>query len=262
MTAPDQPAPRAFRPPIFIVGCPRSGTTLLRRILDSHPSISCGPESRILWGFRTMEQNNWDTLVGFGLSSDQWHANVRSFFETLHRNYAEQQGKHRWADKSPDYALMLDYIDELYPECQIIHIVRDPRDVIDAWRRFYGTKSLYRSGQAWVRYVGAAHRFAANQINSKIIEMHYEDLVREPEPTLQKLFAWLDEPWDERVLDFARQPHNLAAGRLRPDDATLPTEHRTIRTTSVGVGRSSATTLPFLVVRRTGGDLLRYFGYE
>ncbi len=151
MTGSDLPDDTASPRPIFIVGCPRSGTTLLRRIVDSHPSISCGPETRILWGFRTMEENNWDSLVGFGLSRHQWHANVRDFFETLHRNYAEQQHKPRWADKSPDYALMLDYIDELYPECQIIHIVRNPRDVIDAWRRFYGTKSTTAGrATAWV----------------------------------------------------------------------------------------------------------------
>jgi Sulfotransferase family len=261
MSGPDLPSSIELHRPIFIVGCPRSGTSLLRRILDSHPSISCGPESRILWGFRTMEENNWSTLVGFGLSLEQWRTNVRSFFESLHRNYADQQGKARWADKSPDYALMLDYIDTLYPECQIVHIVRDPRDVVDAWRRFYGPKSLARSGQAWVRYVGSAHRFAAAQLKSKMIELRYEDLVREPEPTLRQLLEWLGEPWDERVLDFARQPHSLAAGRIRVDDTHLPAEQSRIRTTSIGVGKSASTTVPHALVRRTGGDLMRYFGY-
>ncbi len=89
----------------------------------------------------------------------------------------------------------------------------------------------------------------------------YEDLVHEPEPTLRKLFDWLGEPWDAAVLDFARQPHNLAAERLRLDDAHLPDRQQSIRTTSVGVGGSSVTALPFVAVKRTGGDLLRYFGY-
>jgi len=94
--------------PIFIVGCPRSGTTLLRLILDSHPSISAGPESRFLWGIRAIEERNWPTLAGFGLDRAEWHDNVRSLFEAFHLRYAEHQGKIRWADKSPDYALMLD----------------------------------------------------------------------------------------------------------------------------------------------------------
>jgi len=144
----DGPSRSGTPRPIFIVGCPRSGTTLLRLILDSHPSISAGPESRFLWGIRAIEEAQLAHAGGLGLDRAEWHDNVRSLFEAFHLRYAEHQGKIRWADKSPDYALMLDYIDVLYPESQIVHIVRDPRDVIDAWRRFYGFKSVRRSAHA------------------------------------------------------------------------------------------------------------------
>jgi hypothetical protein len=247
--------------PIFVVGCPRSGTTLLRLILDSHPSISAGPETRFLWGIRALEERNWSTLEGFGLSLDEWHAQVRSLFESLHRRYAEHQGKIRWADKSPDYALMLDYIDILYPAAQIVHIVRDPRDVIDAWRRFYGLTSVHRAARAWVRYVGSAHAFAARQTGDKVMELRYEDLVRQPELVLRKLFDWLGEPWSDRVLEFADQSHSFGAPPLRVEDDGWAERNATVRTTSIGVGHGLATSLPFAVVRRTGGDLLGDFGY-
>ena len=248
-------------PPIFVVGCPRSGTTLLRVILDSHPSISCGPESRFLYGMRGIEERNWSTLVGFGLSLDEWHANVRSLFEAFHRRYADHQGKARWADKSPDYALMLDYVDTLYPRSQIVHIVRDPRDVIDAWRRFYGVKSVPRAARAWVRYVRSAHEFAVNHPADRVLELRYEDLVRQPEETLRALFAWLGEPWDDEVLHFADRPHRFGAEPLR-HDGKWKEDNTEVRTTSIGVGHRGYTAVPFGLVRHSGGDLLETFGYR
>lgn len=249
-------------PPIFIVGCPRSGTSLLRRILDSHPAISCGPESRFLWGLKSIEDRNWTTLVGFGLSADEWHANVRAMFEAFHLRYAERQGKSRWADKSPDYALILDYIDVLYPRAQIVHIVRDPRDVIDAWRRFYGPRSVVRAARSWVRYVGAAHRYAERQVDGKMIELHYEDLVRRPEETLGSLLAWLGEPWDDRVLEFGSQRHHLGATQLQVGAERGGARNASVRTSSIGVGHGPLVDVPFAVVRRSGAALLAHYGYE
>jgi hypothetical protein len=247
------------RPPIFVVGCPRSGTTLLRQILDSHSSISCGPETRFLWGMRGIEERNWQTLAGFGMSLEEWHAQVRALFEALHLRYAQTQGKTRWAEKSPDYALMLDYVDALYPESQIVHIVRDPRDVIDSWMHFYGTRSVHQAARNWVRYVRAAHDFARSQLEHRAIEIRYEDLARDPEQTLRKLFAWLGEPWEEEVLRFDLHKHTLAGGRLRMDPASQPSA---VKTGSIGQGGALAKTAVALVVKGPGRDLLRVFDYS
>jgi len=247
------------RPPIFVVGCPRSGTTMLRQILDSHPAISCGPESRFLWGLRGIEERNWSSLAGFGLSLEEWHAKVRELFEAPHRRYAASQGKVRWADKSPDYALMLDYIDTLYPDAQVVHIVRDPRDVIESWRHFYGPRSLKRAAQSWVRYVRAAHDFSRSQPEHRAAEIRYEDLVRQPEPTLRKLFAWLGEPWDDAVLRFDEHKHTLAGGPLGPEPHG---ERTTVRTSSIGKGHTAYASAALMIVRHNGRDLLRVFGYS
>ncbi len=198
MSSPDHAD--APRPPIFLVGCPRSGTTMLRQILDSHPAISCGPETRFLWGMRGIEERNWSSLAGFGLTIDEWHGQVRELFESLHGRYAQSQGKVRWADKSPDYALMLDYVEALYPECQVVHLVRDPNDVIQSWIHFYGARSVRRAAHSWVRYVRAAHEYARSREAHRALEVRYEDLVGDPEQTLGQLFDWLGEPWQEEVL--------------------------------------------------------------
>lgn len=253
------PAESQTRPPIFVVGCPRSGTTMLRQILDSHPAISCGPETRFLWGMQGIEERNWSSLAGFGLTIQEWHDKVRELFESLHMRYAQSQGKARWADKSPDYALMLEYIETLYPECQVIHIVRNPNDVIQSWIAFYGTRSVRRAAQSWVRYVRAAHEFARTRPEHRALEVRYEDLVGDPEQTLRKLFAWLGEPWNEEVLEFDRRRHTMAGGPLRLERAT---QDPSVRNDSIGNAGPLAKATADLVVRRGGRDLLRVFGYR
>lgn len=249
----------APRPPIFLVGCPRSGTTMLRQILDSHPAISCGPETRFLWGMRGIEERNWSSLAGFGLTIDEWHDEVRRLFESLHRRYAQSQGKTRWADKSPDYALMLDYIETLYPDCQVIHAVRDPHDVVQSWIDFYGTRSVRRAADSWVRYVRAAHEFARSHPEHRALEVRYEDLVGDPEQTLRKLFAWLGEPWEEKVLEFDRRSHSLAGGPLRLERAG---GGPSVRKDSMGRAGLVARSAVDVIVRHSGRDLLRVFGYR
>jgi len=246
------------RPPIFVVGCPRSGTTMLRQILDSHSQVSCGPETRFLWGMRGIEERNWTTLAGFGLSIEEWHAQVRSLFESLHTRYAQSQGKSRWADKSPDYALMLDYIDALYPDSQVVHVVRDPRDVIESWMHFYGPRSVRRAATSWVRYVRAAHDFARTHLEHRSIELRYEDLVEAPESTLRRLFAWLGERFEEDVLHFAERRHTLAGGPLHVERSSGVG----VRTSSVGKGGAVSKAAVALVVKGDARDLLRVFDYS
>ena len=95
----------------------------------------------------------------------------------------------------------------------------------------------------------------------KVIEFRYEDLVREPEKTLRTLFSRLGEPWDEGVLKFADRPHRFGAEPLK-DDEKWGAKNAEVRTTSIGVGHRPSTTAPFLIVRRTGRDLLKTFGYS
>src|SRR3954453_6132576 len=111
--------------PIFIVGCQRSGTTLGGLMLDSHPNISCGPETRFLADMAKITTENWKRMSHFGFDKDYWHRSIARFFEGIQQDYAASKGKTRWADKTPRYALSLGFIDQLFPRCQVIHVVRD-----------------------------------------------------------------------------------------------------------------------------------------
>ncbi len=186
--------------PIFVVGCPRSGTTLVQRILDQHPSISGGPESFILESLHHIERRRWVDLANLGVTQSQWRTHVRDLFSSVHEQRAQAKNKSRWADKTPAYALILDFIDDLYPDCQVIHVIRDPLDVIDSWRRRVGNIKARQAVHAWPEHVTAARAFGDAHSGDRYMEIRYEDLVAQPEKVMRPTMNWLGESWDDGIL--------------------------------------------------------------
>jgi hypothetical protein len=196
--------------PIFIVGCQRSGTTLLRLMLDSHPRISCGPETGLLSDLAALQRRNAGYLRNYGLPDEYWDAKFAQFFDSFKTDYASSKGKARWADKTPKYALSLDYILRLFPACQIVHMVRDGRDVVASHRDRWGYWSAIKATVKWPRYINAARAAGAEVGAQRYIEIKYEDLVGEPESTVRSLLEFLREPWDAGVLEHDKKPHDIA----------------------------------------------------
>jgi hypothetical protein len=239
--------------PIFVVGCPRSGTTMLRTMLDAHRNISCGPESGLLQYADRFETQHPDRIRQFAITPEQYHDHVRGLFEWMHTQRAAAAGKPRWADKTPSYAIRLPFIDALFPDCQVIHIVRDPLDVIDSWRRKGGIRQAYRCAPLWESHVRRARDFGAKRPRDRYFEVRYEELVREPEKTLRVLFAWLGEPWDDSV---------LAVRSHRSQQGATPARQAGAFTSSVGIGRKPLSRLIALRVRRRAGPLMKELGYR
>jgi hypothetical protein len=252
------------RPPIFVVGCQRSGTTLLRLILDSHPNISCGPETRFLADLEHVTGSSWPRLSQYGFSRQYWHLQIAGMFDTVKSDYARQQGKERWADKTPLYALSLGFIGELFPTCQVIHVIRDGRDVVASHRARWGYLSAVKAASKWPRYIRAARTAGGAMSPSRYLEVRYEDLVGEPEKTLRELLTFLDEPWDPSVLEHDRRPHDvperyrlLASARRR-----MAGESGAIYRNRVGAHRRELDPLLRLLCRVVAGGTLRELGYS
>ena len=147
-------SPAMSGPPIFVVGCHRSGTTLFRLILDSHPAISCGPETRFLADLEKITDDaNWPRMGLYGFPKSYWHERVAELFNDFQSRYAVRRGKTRWADKTPLYAGHLDYLNTLFPDALFINIVRDGRDVARSHRDTWG----YMSGLKRHREVAPVH---------------------------------------------------------------------------------------------------------
>lgn len=250
-------------PPIFIVGCQRSGTTLLRLMLDSHPNISCGPESGFLENLVRITDSDWQRLSQFGYPKQYWYNAMARFFDGIQRDYATSRGKGRWADKTPKYALYVDFLDRLFPRSYVIHVIRDPRDVVASHRHRWGWRSALKAAAKWPRYVSAARESGGRLSSGRYLEVRYEDMVADPEGVMRRVLALVGEPWDDAVLHHDRAGHDVpdkykefsARRRAEAGDGSAVYRNR------VGAGAKELDPLLRLVVWARDGRLRRKLGY-
>jgi hypothetical protein len=244
--------------PIFIVGCPRSGTSILRMSLDSHPRISAGPEEASLyWLSQTDSAVDVNRREGYGVTEETWQAMVRDLVGTIQVRYAQSQGKTRWALKHPELANRLPWVDRVYPNCQVIHIVRSPRDVVASCQKKFGRDASVEYGRRWTRYVRRAEEAGKKLGSDRFLTIRYEDFAAKPEIIMREVVEWLGEPWSDEVLRPYSRSHRYP---VKPTESTVPVA---IHTGSIGKGRGKLTSLPSLMyVRLKGIDLVERFGYE
>ncbi len=277
---------------IVIGGCPRSGTTLFRRTLDRHPAICCGPETGLYLPGRIQVA---PLAARSGIPNAELSAMVRSsasqgeLIDTFARRYRSMCQKSRWAEKTPLNVRHFRWVMERFPEARLVHLIRDGRDVVCSmaehpdWRWTNGgwVKELHRRpfetyARDWVAYTGAGMQLRGD---SRYHEVRYEDLVERPEDTLRKVCDFLDEPFDERLLEpvepvgdqpaneRAARPDGLAAGGSPSTAAAvqaavaLPPDRGKISTTSVGRWRSDLPPDEVEKVLRVCGDRLAELGY-
>ncbi len=199
------PAPAAGSDrPIFIVGANGTGSTLLRLMLDSHERIAIPGETGFL---RLALAHTW---VPFWPLGGQWNANLAlsddalmaalaEFYGGLFSSYAESRGKQRWGDKTPFHVWHLELARRLFPDCQVVGIVRHPGAVISSQRRRF-RRTYAQASRSWIRSTSQL-MFEAMDLGDQCVVLRYEDLVAEPEKVARALLDWLDEPWSDAVLD-------------------------------------------------------------
>ncbi len=234
--------------PVFIVGAPRSGTTLLRAMLAANPGISIPPESHFvsyLYKRYAGKLNRWTPAHSRELARDiisdahfrQWGLdpdrtmesvlakNPRTFADTVAEffsTYAAEEGKERWGDKTPHYVFFHRELLHLFPDLRFIHLVRDGRDVACshlALAREQGGRLGAKSAAgaaAWWKASVRAGREAAKTLASRYLEVKYEDLVDAPEATLREICAFARLEYDGRMLRYqehVRLPRESPYGR-------------------------------------------------
>ena len=250
--------------PIFIIGSPRSGTTLLRLLLDSHPNISCGSETHFLTQMERIVGHNWYSIELFQFDKAYWHRKIAEFFDTFQSDYALSRGKHRWAEKTPQYTLRVEFINHLFPDCQFIHMIRDGRDVVTSHRDRWGFRSALASINAWRTYVQTAQCFGRSLPDDRYHELRYEALVDQPEAVMRRAFEYLHEPWVPEVLEYDQAAHDLgprharhtATRRANSGDTSLIYQSR------VGAGHRELEPLLSFLFHVKNGKLLRKLGYR
>jgi len=207
--------------PIFIIGVHRSGTTLLRLILDSHSRIACPPESFFLLPPRRLldDQKGMTGLSAMGFDRQHVLRQMRELSSYFFEVYAAARTKPRWADKTPPYVDCLDFIDELFEgRCKYLMIYRHG---LDSACSIVGTPipevEEYVAACGGDRHAGAACYWAVQcekmlafreSHASRCFEVRYEELTTRPETCLPPLFEFLDEAWEPAVLRFHEHQHD------------------------------------------------------
>jgi hypothetical protein len=219
--------------PVFIVGCGRSGTTLLRVMLASSDRLMIPPESDFLWraarrfgpGARMTGRHEEfvsmleaiSSFPALELSSDeirhelagQPSETVAHCVSAVYRLYARKSGRSRWGDKNPFYVRYLGLIQRLFPNLRVIHVVRDGRDVAVSVRK---TKmrphNLFLSARRWASCVEAGRRWGA-QHQDRYLEIRYEALVAHPEQELKRVCDFIGEPFSPAMLEYHKDNQDL-----------------------------------------------------
>ncbi|MFN8112068.1 MAG: sulfotransferase [Solirubrobacterales bacterium] len=253
------------RPPApFVVGVNRSGTTLLRLMLDAHPDLAIPPETHFIPEVirRANHENTRRRLIrsitkhprwgDFGLSEDDFRARakqvkpltasgaIRCFYEL----YAEQQGKPRWGDKTPRYMRAMPRISRALPEARFVHLIRDGRDVALSQRERVldgEDVSMAAMAERWKRRIAAAREGGAEIRPGLYLEVRYEDLVADPEATLRSVCEFIGLEFDPVMLDY----HRRAGDRLAEMDRDLDnTDQGIVRTADNRLAAHALTTEP------------------
>jgi hypothetical protein len=271
--------------PIFVVGCPRSGTTLFRTMLSAHQSIAIPPETRYLMGMYWRRSQLGDlrqretraelasAIVDdpetrfrvLGVDGEQIKAEIidgpptlGTAFGIVFRGYARKFDKPRWGDKRPAYYAFMDELDHLFPDAQFIHLIRDPRACVESLKRqeWYPDEAA-PCVAAWVHAVRSATRSGRKLGPKRYLEVRYEDLVSDPEKVSRTICDFLDEPFDEQMC----RPELIA-------DKVNPAHYQQRRQIQEGVNTASveawATRLPadeIALVDRVARRWMRRFGY-
>ena len=211
---------------VFIVGRGRSGTTLLRSILHSHPRISVPPEALfILYLLRGFREGPWSgrrvrqfteqlfleqrmrrwRLDAAGLATRLASVEDPSFSRLsaeVYEAYADAAGKtpgRLLGDKNPLFALFTDELAQLFPDARFVHIVRDYRDNVLSYQNVpFDLSSPAGLAYRWREYNASILR-TARRLPDRFHRLRFEDLTVEPQPTLDRLFAFLGLPPEEWV---------------------------------------------------------------
>lgn len=225
----DVPAERPLRsnPYVFVVGCPRSGTTLLQRMLDNHPMLAVANDSHFIP--RAVEDLPFDADPELTPELVEWVRSYRRFYRLglddedvreaaagaatyagfvvgLYSIYARRHGKALGGEKTPDYVRHLPRLHALFPEVRSIHIIRDGREVamsVLEWAtdgkgpsklELWDDEPVAVCAMWWRWLVSTGRRDGHALGGGRYRETRYEDLVDRPESTLADLAGFLDLP--------------------------------------------------------------------
>ncbi|MEO6496505.1 MAG: sulfotransferase [Solirubrobacteraceae bacterium] len=276
--------------PLFIGACPRSGTTLLRSLLDNHPDFAMPAETDFvipLWklraGFGDLNERKNRRRIGEWIFKQPGHGGTRlragsftrkqavrrvadapptlgSIVAACFGMHAEAHSKQRWGDKRPAYAGWLPMLFALFPDAQVVNLIRDPRGAVASqiplgWG--HEEAALASAAVRWEYSVRRVDVFSRRLRPDQLLDLRYEDMVRDPGAALEQVCSFAGLRGGETI------PAMIAAerrGKFRPgwhDKLSQP-----ISTDSVERWRGKLDPHEIALVEQVAEPFLHRFGYR
>ncbi len=264
--------------PVFVVGAPRSGTTFLTRLMNRFLDVHVARDAGTILRFKNLLPEGEDfrnrellrSVVtamfkdhffnkrilqrGLTLSVEEVIEQFqgKTYAELIHfimSQMAFQQGKTRWGNKRPSYALHITELAQLFPEAKFLHIVRDGRDVAYSMRRATQAafeRNWYFSIKDWEYHVKVARTQGHQLKDDQYQEIYYEELMKKPVETLRKVVLFMSDAEEniERLEKYATEIKKMIKpGNFDKWKHQIP--HKAIA-----------------VMEKTAGKTLQEFGYE
>ena len=226
--------------PFFIVGSGRTGTTLLRRILQASDEVHIPPE---IWAFKGAYYRFllyspvmiWGDLVQLitvhyvlnsGFSDDlkakafdiaegavalpKEQRSLAAILDHIYRYHGTDQGTsfQRWGDKTPLNSYCLDEINRVFEDARFIHLVRDGVDVVNSRLKYGLQPTLQAAAERWTSAVRAVHAFEA-RFPDRVIQVRYEDMVREPHDVIRNICTFIGVTFEPRMIETCDHVHEI-----------------------------------------------------
>ncbi|NIU86105.1 MAG: hypothetical protein GWN56_02015 [Nitrosopumilaceae archaeon] len=278
------------QPYFLVVGCPRSGTTLLQRMLNAHPLLAIENDIDIIIQGLNKKQRRVldnpplddniienvkkaDRYSNFGFNEDRYYSiancsnTFRDFLSNLFAEFANNQSKPFAGEKSARYLQSIQLVDYLLPWVKYIHIIRDGRDVALSkmkWAREgkgTGKLSLWKDepiatcALAWRWQVLVGICYSQNTKSNNYIEIMYENLLNNTKMALESITNFLEIPYSDRMTEFyVGKTKNKS--KLSSKNQWLPL------TKGLRDWRKSMSSRDLELFEAIAGDLLKYLGYE
>jgi Sulfotransferase family len=217
---------------VFIVGCARSGTTWLQRLLASHPKIHTGQESFLFSSYIGPQLRTWRSELrtlasgrgGSGMGAYLTETEFLSILQDEMKKFLEPMvgnlpSDHLFLEKTPNHAFWIPEIMQMLPKTRIINMLRDGRDVVssmlaasESWWS-WAPGNAFSASRRWVRNVEAARRAMKKLSPNQVYEVRYEQLLQSPELVLQNVSNFLGIEWERGKLLEAVERNDAKVAR-------------------------------------------------
>lgn len=267
----------------FIFGSPRSGTSLLSRMMDSHEHLVVPQESLLFKMFssflkyygdlslidnqKTLLEDMLKTRVIGYWSPQPKYEDVLALIvkpgfggvvEALIRSTAPDKQLRLWGEKSPGHVFYWSQIIAAFPNAKIVHIIRDGRDVASSLLNArMGPKTYYAAGKLWVDYIQQMDRVKGECAPENYVEIHYEALLSEPEKNLKEICKTLGIDYSDSMLRFFENDSLCATDARNRENLQMP-----LMASNKEKWRSKMSKKELQEFETVAGDDLKKHGYE